>query len=69
MRNICLLSILYIFFTSSNISGQAIFFEEGFESGVRPFGWDQQFVSGEVSWQYENGGYTTNLEYPTAGIR
>ena len=42
-------------------------FSEDFESGEIPLNWKQEFVKGSISWRYENGGYTLNLQYPTAG--
>lgn len=37
-----------------------VFLEEGFESGVRPDGWTEEYVSGTEPWRFRNGGHSPN---------
>ena len=37
-----------------------IFLQEGFESGARPTGWTNEYVSGTELWRYRNGGFNPN---------
>ncbi|MDX9848572.1 MAG: T9SS type A sorting domain-containing protein [Tenuifilaceae bacterium] len=37
-----------------------IFLQEGFESGARPTGWTNEYVSGSEVWRYRNGGFNPN---------
>jgi hypothetical protein len=44
-----------------------VFLDEGFEGGIRPEGWTEEYVFGAVDWRYRNGGYNPsdpNLDNP-----
>lgn len=42
--------------SNAGLAGEPLI-DEGFESGVPPYGWSQSYVSGTVSWSNEVGGY------------
>lgn len=37
-----------------------VFLEEGFESGARPEGWTEEYISGSEPWRFRNGGHSPN---------
>ncbi len=43
-----------------SVSNAQIFLQEGFESGARPTGWTNEYVSGTELWRYRNGGFNPN---------
>ncbi len=55
------LLILFILLSVMLLSAETVL-EEGFEGGVLPAGWTQEFVDGTVNWAYTNGGYNAHPE-------
>lgn len=43
---------------SLNKANGQTFFSEGFESGTKPAGWSEIYVSGTEPWKYRNGGHS-----------
>lgn len=34
-----------------------VFLNEGFEDGIKPFGWSDEYVTGTETWRFRNGGF------------
>ena len=48
---------LLIFISTASTYSQ-VFLSEGFESGLKPEDWNNEFVVGDEPWRYRNGGHS-----------
>jgi hypothetical protein len=64
MRKILLFILLAFLISFPDSYGQAVLFNENFESGEMPLNWKEEFNSGAINWRFENGGYTTSPAIP-----
>lgn len=70
VRSILLLSLLTAVQVQLNAQtgiGDSIYFEENFETGSKPSGWTEEYVTGTEPWRYRNGGHSpddNNWEVP-----
>lgn len=53
-------SILYMYFCPVFEGISQVYLAEGFESGAKPEGWTEEFISGTEPWRYRNGGHSPN---------
>jgi hypothetical protein len=59
--------VLLVFLFQLELKSQTVFFEEDFENGgTIPINWTNIFVSSNLNWRYENGGYSTNPSIPNS---
>ncbi len=45
---------------TTNAAKAQTYLSEGFESGTKPTGWTEEYVSGTEPWRYRNGGHSPN---------
>lgn len=68
----CVLSnVLLQFLFCTQVHAQVFFTSEGFEGGIKPKGWTEEFSNGNVMWRYRQGGYNPvdiNLTTPPASF-
>lgn len=60
MRNIKITVLIGILACGYISSAQTTLFFEGFETGTKPAGWSEVYVSGTEPWRYRNGGHSPN---------
>ncbi|MGE0077228.1 MAG: T9SS type A sorting domain-containing protein [Bacteroidales bacterium] len=60
MRNIRIITLIIILVSSLKVTAQKSLFFEGFETGTKPMGWSEIYVSGTEPWRYRNGGHSPN---------
>ena len=67
-KSYILLILLSVFGLINKATGQTIFFEEDFENnGIIPTNWKNIYVSSNLNWRYEDGGFSTNPNIPNIG--
>ncbi|HAF30732.1 MAG TPA: hypothetical protein DCG75_16945 [Bacteroidales bacterium] len=62
-------AIVFFFLLSSSLSyaqGE-LFFSEDFESGTQPDGWTYEYVISFYDWEFQDGGFSTNISIPGSG--
>ena len=57
MRNKLLCTILILLISTTYVFTQQEYLNEGFESGLFPDNWSEEFVSGVQEWRFRNGGH------------